>query len=97
MSVPVLEPKTSDPGVGSGRWMTVIFNNDHTPMDDVIAILIEATGCGFEEAAIETWEAHHYGQAPVHFASRHECERAAEIISRIGVATEVTLEWAESA
>ena len=29
---------------------------------------------------METWEAHHRGQAYVHFADRPECERVAAII-----------------
>ena len=77
--------------------MTVIFNNDFTQVDDVVAVLIEATRCPIEEARIETWEAHHFGRAAVHFAAREECERAASIISRIGVRTEVSPEWSESA
>lgn len=96
MSHPVLEPIVHDQELGSRRWMTVIFNNAVTLFDDVVAILIEATGCSTEEAAIETWEAHHYGHAPVHFASRDDCDRAAAIISSIGVRTEVSLEWAET-
>ena len=46
-----------------------------------------------EEAEIETWEAHTYGKAPVHFSSKEECERAAGVIATIGVKTEVAPEW----
>ena len=77
------------------RWMTVIFNDDVTPMDVVIGILIEATGCDVEEATIEMWEAHTFGKAPCHFADKEECERAAAIIRSVGVQTEVCLEWPE--
>jgi ATP-dependent Clp protease adaptor protein ClpS len=62
-------------------------------MDEVMEILMRATQCKADEAAIETWEAHHYGKAPVHFASRDECDSAALIISSIGVKTEVSREW----
>ena len=62
-------------------------------MDEVVRILIEATGCDFEEAFMETWEAHHFGQAPVHFAGEAVCHGVATIISTIGVKTEVTKEW----
>ncbi len=81
------------PKLQSARFRTVIFNNDHTDMDTVVAILIEATGCDVQEAAIEMWEAHHYGQANVHFASELECRRAADLIETVGVKTEVLPEW----
>jgi ATP-dependent Clp protease adaptor protein ClpS len=99
MANPVLDPNQiedlSQGGSTSARWMTVIFNNDTNDMDEVVEVLMRATGCDAEEAAIETWEAHTYGKAPVHFASRGECENVARVISQIGVQTEVTLEWPE--
>ena len=75
--------------------MVVIFNNDHNTMNEVVMILMTATGCDLEEARIETWEAHHYGKASVHFASKEECETVAETISSIGIQSEVTQEWPE--
>lgn len=95
MSQTILQPEVTGPGIGSGRWMVVIFNNETNSMDEVIEVLVMATGCDIQEAYIEMWEAHTYGKAPVHFSSREDCDRAAEIISLIGVKTEVTLEWPE--
>lgn len=93
MSSPALLPELNDASTRSGRWMVVIFNNDTNSFDEVVEVLMRATGCDLDEAAIETWEAHTYGKAPVHFAGRQECESSAEIISSIGVKTEVTPEW----
>lgn len=93
MSAPVLQPEIQDPTLGSGRWMVVIFNNDHTPRDLVVMALIRATACDHAEAETETWEAEHYGRASVHFAPQEECVQAAEIIRSIGVETEVLPEW----
>lgn len=76
-----------------GRYMTVIFNNDTTTVDAVMTILMLATGCDQEEAYMETWEAHTYGKAPVHFSSEDECVRVARIIETVGVVTEVCKEW----
>ncbi len=95
MSQVILEPEVTGPGTDGSRWMVVIFNNDYNSMDEVIEVLMEATGCDVQEAYIETWEADHYGKASVHFAGRDECDRVAEIIAQIGVKTEVTKEWAE--
>ncbi len=93
MSQPLLQPEISDGNTGLGRWMTVIYNDDHTPYDLVVHVIMVATNCDQEEAEIETWEAHHYGKAPVHFSSREECEHVARVISQIGVKTEVSPEW----
>ena len=90
---PVIEPDSGS--LDSKRWMVVIFNNPFNTIDEVIDILITATGCSSHEAQLETWEAHHFGKAPCHFASKEECEAVAIIISGIGVKTEVQLEWAE--
>ena len=70
MSQTILEPEVQNPGTKSGRWMVVIFNNDHTSMDDVVSVLMQATGCDEQEAYIEMWEAHTFGKAPVHFAGK---------------------------
>jgi ATP-dependent Clp protease adaptor protein ClpS len=93
MSQTLIDPQIDGPGVGAGRWMVVIFNNDYTPVDMVVLALIRATACTLQEAEMETWEAHNFGKAPVHFASKNECEKAATIISSIGVKTEVSPEW----
>jgi len=93
MSHSLLETELLGSGIGTGRWMVVIFNNDTNSLDEVIEILMKATGCNAEEAAIETWEAHTFGKAPVHFADKEECDETAAIISSIGVKTEVALEW----
>ncbi|MEI7987107.1 MAG: ATP-dependent Clp protease adaptor ClpS [Armatimonadota bacterium] len=87
-----LAPEINDTNL-SGRWMTVIFNDDHTPMDLVVLTIMVATRCDTTEAEIETWEAHTYGKAPIHFASEAECNQVASVIRTIGVKTEVCLEW----
>jgi len=92
---PVLDPIADGPATGRGRWMVVIFNNDHNSFDEVILALVGATGCTLEEASLEAWEAHTYGQAPVHFSDQDECEMVAEQIARIGVQTEVRPEWTD--
>ena len=87
-----LAPEINDTSL-SGRWMTVIFNDNHTPMDLVVLTIMVATRCDTTEAEIETWEAHTYGKAPIHFASEAECNQVASVIRTIGVKTEVCLEW----
>lgn len=95
MSRTVLEPEVLDKGLSEGRWRVVIYNNDTTPVDDVLAVLLQSTGCTLQEAMVEVWEAETYGQASVHFAKRDECEIVATMISSIGVRTQVRPEWDE--
>jgi ATP-dependent Clp protease adaptor protein ClpS len=93
MSQTILEPEQLGASTHAKRWKVVIFNNDTNSFDDVIGILIQATGCDLQEAMIETWEADTYGHADVHFANQDECRGAAKVISSIGVKTEVCPEW----
>ncbi|CEK15707.1 ATP-dependent Clp protease adaptor protein ClpS [Chthonomonas calidirosea] len=78
---------------GSGaEWIVVVYDNDYNTVEEVIRILIAATHCSFEEAAIETWEIHHLGKSVVHHADKEECERVASIIATIGIRVEVRQE-----
>jgi len=93
MSHSLLEPDILGTDVGAGRWMVVIYNNETNSMEEVVEVLMCATGCTEDEAEIEMWEAHTFGKAPVHFAAKTECDEAARVISSIGIKTEVALEW----
>jgi ATP-dependent Clp protease adaptor protein ClpS len=95
MSQTVVSPELADSGVSSDGWMVLIYNNDTNGMDEVMFILMEATGCTAEEAYIEMWEAHTYGKASVHYAGKETCDEVARIISSIGVQTQVVREWPE--
>jgi ATP-dependent Clp protease adapter protein ClpS len=97
MLTPFEAPHIVDSPTGTGRWMVVIFNNDENTIEEVIEVLMRSTGCSANEAYIETWEAHTYGKAYVHFSDRTECEIVAHMISSIGVKTEVRREWDDGA
>lgn len=88
-------PEIVESPVGTGRWMVLVYDNDTTPFEDVVSIIMRATGCSANEAFIETWEAQSFGKAPCHFAERTECEVVAAMISSIGVRTQVRREWEE--
>ena len=72
--------------------MVVVYNNETNTYDEVIMVLMAATGCSAEEAYIETWEIDHFGKCAVHYAPETECLCAAGIIARIGIKVEVTEE-----
>lgn len=88
-----IELEPADAGSDTDGWVTIIFNNDHNDMGEVIRVLMLATRCSFDEAYCEMWEAHTFGKATCHFAPESECRRVAGVISSIGVGTEVRREW----
>src|SRR5687768_3851444 len=88
----VLEPRPEirdRSGETDGDWIVVVYDNDKNTFDEVIGILLRATGCGQQEAEMETWEVHHLGRSIVHHGDRPECERVAAIIRTIGIRVEV--------
>ena len=92
MSMPgIMDRPTDTPSekTDSG-WIVTVFNNDVNTYDEVMMILMAATGCSAQEAYIETWEIDHLGQAVVHQSTRDECKMAATIISEIGIEVEVS-------
>lgn len=70
-------------------WVVVVYNDETHSYEQVIEVLIRATGCQYDEAYAETWEVDHKGRAIVHLANKQECERAASIIRSIGLKVEV--------
>jgi ATP-dependent Clp protease adaptor protein ClpS len=70
-------------------WIVTVFDNDINTYDEVIMILMAATGCSAQEAYIEAWEIDHLGQSVVHHSTEDECKIAASIIAEIGIRVEV--------
>lgn len=87
---PLLDDETSS-GFGH-RWIVTVFNNETNSYQEVIDILMRATGCDEEEAWIETWEIDHLGRSVVHHAEEEECNRVGQVISQIGIHVEVSQE-----
>ncbi|MCU0316740.1 MAG: ATP-dependent Clp protease adaptor ClpS [Fimbriimonadaceae bacterium] len=76
-------------GADTGAWRVVVYDNPLNTYEEVITILIIATGCDASEAYIEAWEIDHLGKSTVHRANQEECQRAADIIATIGIKVEV--------
>jgi ATP-dependent Clp protease adapter protein ClpS len=95
MSAPAIieRPEVTDGSTGHGpNWVVVVFNNPYNTYDEVITILMVATGCDFDEAYIETWEIDNLGKSVVHHGEQEECERVADVISQIGIKVKVSSE-----
>jgi len=90
MSIQLLPQHLQDEAdTGADHCIVVVYDNDHNTFDEVIDILMRATGCSLHEAQMETWEVHHLGKSVVHHADAEECERVASVIRTIGIRVEV--------
>lgn len=93
MAAPGTLERTDDGQTRGGHgWIVTVYDNDKNTMEQVIEVLMDATGCDLDEAEMETWEVHFLGRSTVHHGGREECGRAAEVIRRIGIRVTVTEE-----
>ena len=84
-----------DPGVRTEvgpLWQVTVYDNDTNTYEEVITVLMIATGCTAEEAYIEAWEIDKYGKCVVHRADEPECHGVADVVGTIGIAVEVSPE-----
>gem|GEM_PF-729431 len=88
------KPEIDDngPGIGGDHWIVTVYDNDYNSIDQVILILMKATGCCRYEAEIETWEIHHLGKSVVHHGAEDDCTQVAAVIAQIGIRVEVSAE-----
>ena len=95
MSMPgtIEAPEIMQSQTGSGdNWIVTVYNNEYNTWDEVVNILMVATGCSEDEADMETWEVDNLGKSVVHHGAQDVCEAAAEIIAQIGIRVEVSEE-----
>ncbi|MBS1723498.1 MAG: ATP-dependent Clp protease adaptor ClpS [Armatimonadetes bacterium] len=71
-------------------WIVTVYNNETNTYEEVMTVLMLATGCDAEEAYIEAWEVDHFGQCVVHRSDENECKGAADVIAVIGIRVEAT-------
>jgi hypothetical protein len=84
---------TEDPlGLNDAGWIVTVYDNNHNTYEEVMTILMVATGCTADEAYMETWEIDHLGRSVVHSAAESECRRVGEVIATIGIRVEVSQE-----
>jgi len=72
----------------------IVYNNDFNTFSEVTRILCTALGINADSARFFTFEIDQKGLADVYWGSEEDCIAKAEIISSIGITTEVTeAEW----
>lgn len=86
-------PRSIEEPIGGGeRWKVTVFDNDVNTYEEVIEVLIMATGCCREEAYCEAWEIDHFGKSDVHFGGHEECQGVAKLVGTIGIEVAVSAE-----
>ena len=89
----IVEPEAEEEistGTGRGGWIVTVFNNEFNTWEEVMTVLQMATGCGPDEAFMETWEIDNLGASVVHNAGKVECSEAAAVIGTIGIRVTVS-------
>ena len=74
--------------VNDGPWIVILYNDDWTPMDLVVAQIQKATGYSLEKAMWITDEAHTTGRAVAYTGTLEECEQVAGILRQIKLQVE---------
>jgi ATP-dependent Clp protease adapter protein ClpS len=94
LSSTIVEPEiASNPQTTSdSHYVVLVYDNDFNTMNEVMGILMRATGCTEDEAFIETWEIHYLGKSVVHHGEKDICDHVAEIIRTIGIEVDVVEE-----
>ncbi len=86
------EVEQLDTGSGGEGWIVTVYNNEFNTWQEVITILMAATGCHFDEAYLETWEIDNLGRSVVHHGEEEDCRSVGRIIAEIGIRVEITAE-----
>lgn len=71
-----------------GPWIVILYNCDCHTFDDVIYILMKATGCTAEKGLQIAIEVDTKGRAICFSGSKEECDRVADIIGSIRLQVE---------
>lgn len=69
------ELQTNQDVGNDGLWKVIIFNDDVTPMEFVVMVLVKIFGRPLIIAEAIMWEAHHNGQAVVVALPKAEAEK----------------------
>lgn len=67
----------------------ILFNDDWHTFDEVIAQLIKAINCSFEQARALAFEVHVKGKAIVFSGTMSECLRVSSVLEEIALHTQI--------
>ncbi len=81
---------TEEEDIGVGLESRVIlYNDDWHTFDEVIAQLIAATSCSYDEARSKAFEVHVKGKAIVYNGEFKDCLRVSSVLEEIALHTQI--------
>ncbi len=85
----VIKPETEDNVAVGLPYKVVLYNDDWHSFDDVIAQIIKAVKCGYEEARGFAFEAHVKGKTVVYSGELNSCLKVSSILEEISLHTQI--------
>lgn len=70
-------------------YKVILFNDDVHTFEEVIAQLVKAVKCSFEEARNYAFETHVKGKAVVYFGTIGDCLKVTSILEEIELHTQI--------
>ncbi|MFA3782930.1 ATP-dependent Clp protease adaptor ClpS [Melioribacteraceae bacterium 4301-Me] len=85
MILPEIEEETTV----TTAYKVILYNDDWHTFDEVIAQLIKAINCSYEQARAYTYEVHVKGKAVVYNGELADCLKVSSILEEIALHTQV--------
>lgn len=85
----IIKPETEDNVAVGLPYKVVLYNDDWHSFDDVIAQIIKAVKCGYEEARGFAFEAHVKGKTVVYSGELNSCLKVSSILEEISLHTQI--------
>ncbi len=86
---PLLEHEVEEDVAVGTISRVVLYNDDWHTFDEVIAQLIKATHCSFDEARDRAFEVHVKGKSIVFAGEMKDCLRVSSILEEIALNTQI--------
>lgn len=89
LSAPEPEVITSTDNETGLPSRVILYNDDWHTFDEVIAQIIKAINCSFDEATQKTIEVHEKGKAIVFDGSMRDCLKVSSVLEEIALHTQI--------
>lgn len=85
----IIKPEIEEETTIATAYKVILFNDDWHTFDEVIAQLMKAINCSYEEARDYTFEVHVKGKAVVYNGELSECLKVSSVLEEIALHTQV--------
>lgn len=85
----IIEPEIDEEVTVGLPYKVVLYNDDWHTFDDVIAQIIKAVKCSYEEARGYAFEAHVKGKTVVFSGELNSCLKVSSVLEEIALHTQI--------